>query len=320
MGEYSLSVVGPGPRARQQWALARARGLKTMAKLQLNTTWELAAVPYLPMMDLVADHCARLRDEHVDGAMLSWSVGGYPSPNLRIAQHFFESPTATPEAVLDDLAADLYGPKGAVHARRAWTAFSRAFAEYPYHGGLVYQGPQQLGPANLLFARPTGYAATMVGYPYDDLAAWCGPYPTETFVRQMQQVATGWADGLERLELAVANAPPHRRADAAADLNVAQAAGLHFAAVANQALFVMTRTTYLAPQSTVQQRTAARNEMLALLDDEIELAKQLFALVGRDSRLGFEASNHYFYVGGDLVEKVISCEDLRRGLGDANGD
>lgn len=314
VGEYSLSVVGPGPRAKQQWALARARGLKTLAKLQLNTTWELAAVPYLPAMDLVAEHCAKLRDEHVDGAMLSWSVGGYPSPNLRIAQRFFESPTATPATVLDELAAILYGPSGAAHARRAWTAFSRGFAEYPYHGALVYQGPQQLGPANLLFAAPTGYTATMVGFPYDDLAAWRGPYPDEAFVAQLRKVAVGWATGVEHLQRAVAGAPPHLRGAAEAELRVAQAAGVHFASLANQAQYVGLRTTYLDAKTSPQQRDAARTAMLALLDDEIELAKQLFALVAHDSRLGFEASNHYFYVAGDLIEKVVSCEDLRRRL------
>ena len=30
----------------------------------------------------------------------------------------------------------------------------------------------------------------------------------------------------------------------------------------------------------------------------------------RDSRIGFEASNQYYYVPLDLVEKVINCHDL----------
>ena len=32
VGEYSISVVGPGPRARKHWSLARARGLRTLQK------------------------------------------------------------------------------------------------------------------------------------------------------------------------------------------------------------------------------------------------------------------------------------------------
>src|SRR5207248_4978111 len=60
VGEYALSAVGPGPRATRHWALAKQAGLKAVAKVQVNTTWELAAVPYLPVLDLVAEHCARL--------------------------------------------------------------------------------------------------------------------------------------------------------------------------------------------------------------------------------------------------------------------
>ena len=45
VGEYSLSTVGPGPRALRHWALAKKRGLKTLAKIQANCSWELSAVP-----------------------------------------------------------------------------------------------------------------------------------------------------------------------------------------------------------------------------------------------------------------------------------
>ena len=40
---------------------------------------------------------------------------------------------------------------------------------------------------------------------------------------------------------------------------------------------------------------------------EIELALKLYDIVRRDSRIGFEASNHYFYTLNDLREKVVSC-------------
>ncbi len=62
----------------RHWQVARQHGLKTVAKVQFNNTWELSSVPYLPVMDLVAEHCSRLSKVGVDGLMLSWSVGGYP--------------------------------------------------------------------------------------------------------------------------------------------------------------------------------------------------------------------------------------------------
>ena len=40
VNEYSMSAVGPGPRAKREWAWAREAGLKTIAKVQLNSSRE----------------------------------------------------------------------------------------------------------------------------------------------------------------------------------------------------------------------------------------------------------------------------------------
>jgi hypothetical protein len=311
VGEYSMSAVGPGPRATRHWSQARNRGLKTAAKVQLNNTWELSSVPYLPVMDLVAEHCQGLAKAEIQGMMLSWSLGGYPSLNLELASKFAAQPVPDPDTVLQELAEKHFGPQAAPHVRRAWTKFSRAFQEYPYSGAVLYNGPQQMGPANLLYARPTGYAATMVGFPYDDLKGWRGPYPPQVFADQFQKVADGWADGLADLEAAQKLVPPDRQTFAAADLRVAQAAYLHFASAANQAHFIMSRDALLAATEPAEA-SKHRRALVAILDREIDFARQLFKLSSADSRLGFEASNHYFYVPRDLIEKVLNCEQLKR--------
>src|SRR4030042_4300954 len=109
VGEYSMSAVGPGPRALKHWELAKKRGLNTIAKMQVNCTWELSAVPYLPVMNLVAQHCENLSKVGVDGLMLSWSVGGYPSPNLQVVRQFQQKPTPTVQEVLTAVAQIRYG-------------------------------------------------------------------------------------------------------------------------------------------------------------------------------------------------------------------
>jgi hypothetical protein len=43
---------------------------------------------------------------------------------------------------------------------------------------------------------------------------------------------------------------------------------------------------------------------------EEEHAKVLYALQREDSRIGFEASNHYYYLPQDLVEKDLNCERI----------
>ena len=294
VGEYSLSAVGPGPRAARHWDLARAAGLKTAAKVQLNNTWELSAVPYLPVMDLVAEHCHNLRSVGVEGMMLSWTLGGYPSPNLELA-HLIASTGAAPEAALDAVARRRYGEAAAPHARRAWTLFSDAFRHYPYDGSVVYNSPAQYGPSNLLYAARTGYAATMIGFPYDDLDRWRGPYPPEVFAAQFEKLSSGWDAGVAELAKA-ADLAGGQAAAAKEDLTLARAAGLHFRSVASQARYVMARNAG-APTEP-------------MLRDEIETARRLFALAQKDSRIGFEASNHYYYLPQDLAEKVINCQHL----------
>jgi hypothetical protein len=297
VGEYSLSSVGPGPRATRHWALAKKAGLKTVAKVQLNNTWELSALPWLPVLDLVAEHCSNLSNTGVDGMMLSWSLGGYPSPNLDVARRLLTGGRGAPskDEVLGAVARERYGEKAAPHARAAWKHFSDAFREYPYDGGVVYNCPAQFGPSNLLYAKKTGYAATMIGFPYDDLASWRGPYPAEVFAAQFEKVAAGWDAGLAELKRAaeISDATAARE-----DHALARAAGLHFRSVANQARFVLARDA------------GRRDEAIRVARDEATVAKELWKLARRDSRIGFEASNHYYYVPQDLVEKVINCKDV----------
>ena len=57
-----------------------------------------------------------------------------------------------------------------------------------------------------------------------------------------------------------------------------------------------------------------KQELEEIVDDEIRCVERLLTLVRGDSRLGFEASNHYFYTPLSLVEKIVSCEELKRTL------
>ncbi len=304
VGEYSVSAVGPGPRAMRHWKLAKERGLGAIAKVQLNNSWELSAVPWLPVEDLVAEHCVNLAKAGVDGMMLSWSLGGYPSPNLQLAQLIADTPDITADEALDRVARSRYGSDAAAAVRVAWTGFSNAFAEFPYHGQVLYNAPQQVGPANLLHAKPTGYSATMVGFPYDDLKSWCGPYSAKVWIQQFEKVSTGWEVAMTQLRTALDKCAFANLKILESDIGLAEAAGIHFASCANQASFVTARDN-----NDITGMTKA-------VDDECELAKRLYRLTKADSRIGFEASNHYYYLPLDLVEKVISC----RWIADRSGN
>lgn len=312
VGEYSISAVGPGPRSLRHWTLAQEAGLKRGTEIQFNNTCELASIPYLPVMDLVAEHCRNLVPQKLDAMLIGWTMGGYPSPNFRLAQEISRSPGADIAASLEVVARERFADKGAPHARKAWTMMSDGFRQYPFHISVVYTSPVQWGPANPLYPTKTGYSATMWGLPYDDLDGWRGPYPPEVFIGQFEKVVAGWRAGIAELELAVQATPKNRRAEVATDLRFARAAAIHFEAVANQGAFVLARDTLAKSGDSLPaaQRHRLRQEMKRRLESEIVLARQLFTLVQQDPHIGFEPSCQYFYLPLDLVEKVVNCRWL----------
>jgi hypothetical protein len=303
VGEYSISTIGPGPRATKHWAAARDRGMTTIAKIQAGTTWELGAVPYIPALFNVAEHAARLREADVDGLMLGWTLGGYPSPNLEAVAEMAAGGTV--EAALRRVAQRRFGATHAGAVVAAWSQFSTAFGEFPYHGAVVYNAPQHMGPSNLLFAEATGYRATMVGFPYDNLDGWRGAYPAEVFIGQFSAMADGFDSGVETLKGALAaeaSAPLEK------EISVAEAVAIHYRSVANQARFVLARDRL--KDATAETAASLLDELDGLLRDELRLAQRLYAIQSADSRIGFEATNHYFYTPLDLAEKVLNCQYL----------
>ena len=171
VGEYSISSIGPGPRALRHWEAAKKRGLRVVAKIQCGNTWELSAVPYLPVLENITRHAAALRDIGVTDIMLGWTLGCHPSPNIAAISEIYSGGT------LDSLAKKRHGATNAAAAAAFWRECSAAFREFPFHIGVVYEAPLQMGPANPLWPAPTGYKACMVGIPYDDLKAWRAIYP-----------------------------------------------------------------------------------------------------------------------------------------------
>lgn len=305
IGEYSISAVGPGPRATEHWRLAREHGLKAAAKVQFNTTWECGSVPYIPAMDLIARHCHGLADTGVEGVMMSWSLGGHPSPNLEIADSFSGDVVPTEDEVLDRLAAKRYGA-AAAQARLGWTTLSKAFEEFPYNGATVYNAPIQIGPANPLRLTPTGYRATMTGIPYDDLKSWRGPYPPEIFISQLEKVVAGFADAVALLDEAKASSPEAIRSDVEAEIRYADAVRINYRSCANQSRFVLARDESALPETSAERKAELAETMKSLAEDEIDLAKKLYIRTQEDSRLGFESTNQYFYLPNDLLEKIVN--------------
>jgi len=309
VGEYSISAVGPGPRASRHWELARKHGMKTIAKIQANNTWELSTVPYIPAVENVARHAVNLRTAGINGLMLGWTLGGCPSPNLDVVAKIGSCPDLTADEAMVNVARQRFGNIHADAVVNAWKEMSTAFSEFPFHIQLVYLAPLQVGPSNPLWETPTGLKSTMTGFPYDDLNSWRAHFPPDVYIAQFTKIADGFDRGVAILDKALRNAPEAERAPIREELGVAQATAIHFRTVANQARFVLARDALHAAKNAEAVRTEI-TQLEQILNDEINLSQRLYVIQAHDSRIGFEAFNQYSYVPLDLVEKVINCRDL----------
>jgi hypothetical protein len=138
-------------------------------------------------------------------------------------------------------------------------------------------------------------------------------YPAEVFEAQFRKMADGFDAALDELAANRASSTPEFERALESEMRVAEVASIHYRSVANQVQYVTARRT-LASAATDEAKEKAKASMRAALQNEIELAVRLHRIQSIDSRFGFEASNHYFYVPIDLAEKVLNCEHLLANL------
>ena len=292
MIDYTVSQCGPGEKARRVWRSALKSGHECCAKVQLNNSWELAAVPWLPVFDRVAEHMRALRAAGVRHLQCSWTLGGYPSPNLMLAGRVLDGRGGVREFLNEWLGAELAGAADAAQRR-----LSAAFAEFPFHVETVYTAPMNFGPMLPFYLKPTGRKATMIGFPYDDLDSWRSIYPRPVFRAQFEKLVAGWREGTDML---AAHEGEHPGWDEM--LTMARAALVHFSSALHQIRFVEARDA------------GDRAAMLGIIADERANVRAAAGLRARDSRIGYEASNHYFYSMNDLCEKMLNLSWAERQL------
>lgn len=313
IGEYSLTEPGPGPRASRHWEIAKKYEHPIFAKLQIGTTWELGSVPYIPVLENVATHAVNLRAKDLNGCMLGWTLGGYPSPNIQVFNLLMDNPRLDIDNALLHVAKNRFGKDIAPSMVSAWKKITQAFKEYPFHITVVYQSPVHVGPSNPLWDKPTGYSATMTGYPYDDVKNWCGVFPPEIFANQMEKVSRGFMDSLSMLKKDTVNEKienPVLKKNFDQECRVIEVCAIHYESVANQTRFILLRNELLNNNIPDEQRKQIIEKLKDIIQREKQLAIREYNIQIIDSKFGYEATNHYFFIPLDLVLKSLNCEYL----------
>lgn len=290
--DYSIAHPGPGPVALRLWDHARKTGRKIIAKIQLNATWELSSLPFIPVPQLARKHLQTLQEYGITDFVLSWTLGGSPGGNMKLVN-------STTARWCREIS-----PEYAGKIEEACQYFSDGFTHFPFDDAtLIYSGPQNFGCGNLLYAVPTNRRSTMVGFPFDDMYGWSyfWHYPREVMEQTFFEMTGLWQKGLQILQEL---APAHTGNAAFAELlNMAEAGYCILRSSANQIAFY-------------NQRDVGhdRKKMLALLKEEEDLARRMIKVQQLDSRIGFEASNHYMYGENTLLEKILNCRKIRQQL------
>ena len=294
VGDYSISIPGPSDYTAETLGYAKSRGSRIATKLQLNNSWELASVPYIPVFGhfyrTLVDLWERIAPDVV---MLTWTHGGFPSPVLRLFSELAKKGERVPTE--DELRRMLFPNADDRLLKEAFEAFDRAFDEYPFSVRTMYYAPMHMGPSLPLWLESTGREACMVGPVYDDLTKWRRHFPEELFRDQFRKLSEVWKEGLDLLERAYAGR--ELSDDDRLLIDCARGSYYHFRSTFNHIDFIMERGN--------------RERMLAVIDEEKELALLDARLMNVNPTVGYESSNHYFFTRTDLVEKVLICEYLR---------
>ena len=208
--EYSASYIGPSPRFRKHFYIAKKYGHKVMAKLQFSTTHEIVTVPYIPVIFNFAEKIEKLKRMGGYGYLYCWIFGGEINIVSKITG-ILSKKNIQKYKLIKKIAEEEYGKELAGYVVKAWKIFSDAFKNYPFSIPFIYNGPINYATVyplkidaekiNVIPSwRPlprdeNGYLK--VG---DNIETWLGHFKPEFYIKQFEKMANEWEKGIKILE------------------------------------------------------------------------------------------------------------------------
>ena len=280
--DYSISNPGPGQFSEHVFSVSSKSGHRNCAKIQINNSWECSAVPYLPVFDLICEHVGNLAKIGVSDHMLTWTLGGYPSPVMELCASMSEKGS---EFDLDKWYDEMFGEdSGTVHD--AVRMMCRGFSEYPFSINHLYLSPATLGPANIWMKDKCDLPSSMVCFSNDDYEQWIYPYPADVYFSQYASMLAEWDEGVRILKKAKKTPLIEEMTD------FAEVASIHWHAdVIHTRYAIEKRAGNGIPEDLICERE--------------DLLRRLLAFMEKYPEIGFEASNHYLYTPRTLVENLL---------------
>jgi hypothetical protein len=308
--EYSLIYSGPSKRFGGE-VKVNAQKRRMWAKLQINTTHELATVANLPLVVSLYRKFSYMRRSGVRGYMACWNFACAPDTLnvFAVGKLSGSRLDGCERRWLGGLARDYFGrgvdAEGVV---RAWYGFMRACYCYPIGGGneFLYWGPLNYAlayPLKLHFdgkAMGPSWLKHSFGDRLEDSAT---SYSLPEIAELLGKLTARWAGAVRVYEVALARAD--RRCRASMELGTAGVAGAAFRSAWNVYRWYLLRRRRRSEKVTRPQR-----EIIA---DELANLEAALPLVAADRRLGFHQEAQWGMFSPAAIRKKRS--QLRELLG-----
>jgi len=318
---------------------ARRRGLKVYAKADTFASWQFGTFPYLPFPRQWHARYQALEKYAVDGTLESWSYGF--KPNFVAELRAWYSWTGAPplDELLRAIARREFGPGSEDLVLAAWDRFTQAIRLVPDTGPnmgttnsigspFFFQKPK---PRAIVVDHSWAVPGIQAGgvrvspyWPYapdrvilnpdftnrtNAAARYAAPFSLPVFNKYLLLAAGEMEQGLRSYRAAALRAPAGKRPGAFREVLLAEQLQRMMRSAQAILEFEDLRLK-LAGAASPAESARILNRMTAILKDEVARTRAARETQLRDSRLGYEWEQDYFYTPDVLQEKIAQLRGV----------
>ncbi|MEN6533019.1 MAG: hypothetical protein ABFD89_05110 [Bryobacteraceae bacterium] len=331
--DYSINEIGPAEVSAGQIEAAQKRGMKVYAKADTFASWQYGTFPYLPFPQQWYARYQALEKHGIYGTMESWSYGFKPNfvAELRAWYSWTDAPSL--EELMQSIARREFGPGSEKFAVTAWDHFSKAIRLVPDTGPNM--GTNNSVGSPFFFERPklramtadhswsvpgieAGGVRVSPYWPYapdrvilvpdftnrtNAAARYASPFSLPVFSKYLLLAADEMEKGLTAYRQAALNAPAGKQKSAFREVLLAEQ--LQRMMRSDQAVLEFEDLRLkLAKAAAAGERGKIVDRMAAILREELARTQAARSTQMRDSRLGYEWEQDYFYTPDALAAKI----------------
>jgi hypothetical protein len=340
--DYALTETGPSEVTAAQMARARQRGIHTIfAKADTFATWQYGTFPYLPFPQQWYARYQAMEKAQLAGTLENFTYGLVPNWVAEMRAWYCWSDAPPLDELLRSIARREFGRGSEDLAIEAWKNFSEAIRLAPDTRTGSMGNNNSIG-SPLFFEKGRPRAMTLERswvdqerwsristinpyWPYaprrvifnPDFTSrvnmakrYAEPFTLEVFNKYLLLAADAMERGLRSYRRAALAAPPAKRAGAYREVLLAEQIQRMMRSA--QAILEFEDLRFrLAKLDGKAERLSLLDRMSAILAEEIVRTRASMETARRDSRMGYEWEQDYFYTPYVLEEKLKQLERAR---------